>query len=56
MDKYYQYTYESGDSTDVAPDIHKICLEGNKLVIDGVGEIKSIRQKISRWEKIPERE
>lgn len=56
LDKYYQYTYEYGDSTDVAPDIHKIRLEGNKLVIDGVGEIKSIRQKISRWKKFPERE
>lgn len=54
LDSYYKYTYEFGESTDVAPSIHKICLNGNELVIDGIGEIKGISQKTARWKKFPE--
>lgn len=54
LDSYYKYTYEFGESTDVAPSIHKVCLDGNELVIDGIGEIKGIKKKIARWQKFPE--
>lgn len=51
LDIYYRYTYEDDGYLDFTPDLYKIVLDGNGLKIDGVGEIKNIKQKIRKWEK-----
>ena len=51
LDVYYRYTYEDDGYLDFAPDIYKIVMDGNGLKIEGMGEIKNIKQKIRKWEK-----
>lgn len=51
MEVYYKYTYEGSDYSDFAPDFYKIFINGDVLEIEGIGEIKNINQKISRWKR-----
>ena len=46
---YFDYTYHGGYISDTSLDRHNISIKGDSLVVDGIGNIEKLQQKVKKY-------